>query len=94
MTLVILVIFGIPIALAIWLVVRAVSAKNRIEELSHRLGALESEIVRLKREKESPKPVESGLPASKASGNCHSCSSHAETRRRASAGDLFAATSS
>jgi type II secretory pathway pseudopilin PulG len=65
MTLVILLIFGIPIALAIWLVVRAVSAKNRIQELSHRLRALESEIARLKREKESAKPVESdsALPA-------------------------------
>ena len=61
MTLVILLIF----ALAIWLVARAVSTKNRIEELSHRLGTLESEIARLKQEKESPKPVESdsALPA-------------------------------
>jgi hypothetical protein len=56
--LVVLAVFGIPIALAIWLIVRAVSAKNRIEELSYRLGELESEIIRLKREKESPKPVE------------------------------------
>lgn len=61
MTLVILLIF----ALAIWLVARAVSTKNRIEELSHRLGTLESEIARLKQEKESPKAVESdsALPA-------------------------------
>jgi len=57
--LVVLAVFGIPIALAIWLIVRAVSAKNRIEELSYRLGELESEIIRLKREKESPKPFES-----------------------------------
>jgi type II secretory pathway pseudopilin PulG len=57
--LVVLVILGIPIALAIWLIVRAVSSRNRIEELSHRLGKLESEIFRLKREKESPKPFES-----------------------------------
>jgi predicted membrane protein DUF2339 len=65
MTLVILLILGIPIALTIWLVVSAVSAKNRIEGLSHRLGALESEIARLKQEKESAKPVESdsALPA-------------------------------
>jgi uncharacterized membrane protein len=60
MTLIILAILGAPIALAIWLVVRAVSAKNRIEEVSYRLGTLESEIARLMREKESPKPVESG----------------------------------
>jgi uncharacterized membrane protein len=51
----VLVIFG----LAIWLIVRAGSAENRLEGLSHRLVALESEIARLKREKESPKPVES-----------------------------------
>jgi hypothetical protein len=57
--LVVLVILGIPIALAIWLIVRVISSKNRIEELSHRLGKLESEIFRLKREKESPKPFES-----------------------------------
>jgi uncharacterized membrane protein len=57
--LVALVILGIPIALAIWLIVRAVNAKSRIEELSHRLGELESEFSRLKREKESPKPFES-----------------------------------
>ncbi|MGA2854261.1 MAG: DUF2339 domain-containing protein, partial [Verrucomicrobiota bacterium] len=56
--LVVLVILGIPIALAIWLIVRAVSARNRIEELTDRLIALESEMSRLKREKEPPKPVE------------------------------------
>ena len=56
--LVVLIILGIPVALAIWLIVRAISAKNRIEELSDRLIALESEIIRLKREKEPPKPVE------------------------------------
>jgi hypothetical protein len=58
-TLVILLIVGGPIALAIWLVVRAVSAKTRIEEVSRRLRALESEIARLMREQESTKPVES-----------------------------------
>ena len=55
--LVVLIILGIPIALAIWLIVRAVSARNRIEELSDRLIALESEMIRLKREKEPPQPV-------------------------------------
>jgi uncharacterized membrane protein len=55
--LVVLVILGIPVALAVWLIFRAVSARNRIEELSDRLIALESEIVRLKREKEQPQPV-------------------------------------
>jgi type II secretory pathway pseudopilin PulG len=65
--LVVLVIVGIPIALAIWLIVRAVNSKNRIEELSHRLGELESEIFRLKREKESPRLFESApAPTSQA----------------------------
>ena len=59
--LVVLVILGIPILLAIWLIVRAVNARNRIEELSRRLGELESEVFRLKREKEPPKAVESTI---------------------------------
>src|SRR5271170_8083852 len=55
--LVVLVILGIPIALAIWLIVRAIRSEDRIGELSRRLGDLESEIFRLKREKESLKSV-------------------------------------
>jgi uncharacterized membrane protein len=58
MALLVLVIFGIPIALAIWLIARTTSAQNRIEELSYRLVVVESEIARLKQEKESPEPVE------------------------------------
>jgi uncharacterized membrane protein len=54
---VVLATLGVPIALAIWLIVRAIRAGNRIEELSDRLIALESEMFRLKREKELPKPV-------------------------------------
>jgi len=46
--LVALLIIGAPIALTIWLIVRAISARNRIEELSHRLVEVESEIIRLK----------------------------------------------
>ena len=57
--LVVLVILGIPIALAVWLIVRAVSTRNRIEELSDRLAALESEMFRMKQEKEPPRPAES-----------------------------------
>jgi uncharacterized membrane protein len=56
--LVVLVILGIPIALAIWLIVRAISTNHRIEGLSDRLVALESEIIRLKGKNESPKPAE------------------------------------
>jgi uncharacterized membrane protein len=55
---VVLVVFGIPIALAIWLIVRAVQAKGRIEELSFRLSELEAEVIRLKRERVSAKPAE------------------------------------
>ena len=49
---VVFLILGVPIALTVWLIVRAVSARNRIEELARRLNELESEIIRLKRDKE------------------------------------------
>ncbi len=55
----VLVILGAPIALAIWLIRRANSAKHVIKELSNRLDQLEWDIIRLKREKEPPKPAES-----------------------------------
>src|SRR6266540_5724753 len=41
-------ILGIPTGLAAWLIARAVSARNRLEELSRRLAFLEGEISRLK----------------------------------------------
>jgi hypothetical protein len=59
----VLIILGIPIALAIWLIVRANRVKSGMEELSRRLGQLESEFSRLKRETATPKPFESA-PAS------------------------------
>jgi hypothetical protein len=55
--LVVLVILGIPIALAVWLIARANSGRKAIEELSCRLDQIESELLRLKRDRESPKPV-------------------------------------
>ena len=55
---IILVVLGVPAALAIWLIVRAVQAGARIEELSFRLSELETEVIRLKRERESAKPAE------------------------------------
>jgi uncharacterized membrane protein len=55
---IILVVLGVPAALAIWLIVRAVQAGARIEELSFRLSQLETEVIRLKRERESAKPAE------------------------------------
>jgi type II secretory pathway pseudopilin PulG len=42
--LLVLLIIGVPLALAVWLVVRAVQASNRIEEMSLRLGRLEREL--------------------------------------------------
>jgi uncharacterized membrane protein len=59
---VILLILGVPLAVAIWLIVRAISAKSRIEQLSRRLGELEMELFRLKHGKESPQPDEK-IPA-------------------------------
>ncbi|HEV2436982.1 MAG TPA: DUF2339 domain-containing protein [Verrucomicrobiae bacterium] len=58
--LIVLVFLGIPIALAVWLIVRAVSAQNRIDELSRRLRMLESELFRLgqSRGREMAKPAE------------------------------------
>ena len=47
-----------PIALAIWLIVRASQAKGRIEELACRLSELEAEVIRLKRDSTAVKPAE------------------------------------
>ncbi len=55
---IILVVLGVPVALAIWLIVRAVQARARMEELSFRLSELETEVIRLKREREFAKPAE------------------------------------
>ena len=51
---IILLVLGVPIALAIWLIVRAVSAQNRIEELSRRVDELQIEVVRLKTQAPPP----------------------------------------
>jgi uncharacterized membrane protein len=51
-------ILGIPIALAVWLVVRAIHARNRIEEISQKLYTLETEIFRLKQGKDSAPKAE------------------------------------
>ncbi len=68
-TLLILIILGVPIAVAIWLINRAVESRNRIETLSQRLKALEAELKALKSEirrpaaeSQLPKPVESVQP--------------------------------
>jgi uncharacterized membrane protein len=56
--LVVLVVLGIPLVVAVWLIVRAVSARARIEELSRRLGAVEVGLIQLKRGREAVKPAE------------------------------------
>ena len=55
---VVLAILAIPIALAIWLIARAIQAKDGMERLSRRLNTLEVEILRLKRDRESARADE------------------------------------
>src|SRR5215469_17716230 len=57
--LIILLILGVPILVAIWLISRAVQAGRRIEELSQRLRTLEVELLRLKKEREVAPAAES-----------------------------------
>ena len=61
---VVLVVLGIPIVLAVWLIVRAVQARGHIEELSFRLSELEAEVIRLKQEPAKPfEPAPKPMPA-------------------------------
>ncbi|MFO1477482.1 MAG: DUF2339 domain-containing protein [Verrucomicrobiota bacterium] len=72
--LLVLIVLGAPLALTIWLIARAVSARNRIEELTRRLGFLELEVARLRREapsaaeasKSAPVPQPAAPPAASA----------------------------
>jgi len=50
---IILLVLGVPLALAIWLIVRAVQAGTHLDEISRRLGFLEAEVLRLKKEREA-----------------------------------------
>ncbi|MCU0783669.1 MAG: DUF2339 domain-containing protein, partial [Verrucomicrobia bacterium] len=54
----------VPIFLVIWLVVRTTQSGRRIDELSLRIGALERDLFRLKREKQSAPPIRP-IPATK-----------------------------
>ncbi len=47
MELIIVLAVGAPIALGLWLIVRAVSAQNRIEELTQRVDRLQQQVLRL-----------------------------------------------
>jgi len=61
---VVLVVLGVPIALAVWLIVRAVQARGHLEELSFRLSELEAEVIRLKQEPAKPaEPAPKPAPA-------------------------------
>lgn len=54
-----LLVLGTPITIGIWLIVRAVSAKNRIEELTRRVDDLQLEVIRLKSQPPSMAPTKS-----------------------------------
>jgi len=56
--LVLLLVLAVPLGVVIWLIVRAVQAKGRIAELSSRLSELETEVIRLNREREPATPAE------------------------------------
>src|SRR2546421_8353034 len=60
---IVLFVLGIPISLAAWLIARAVSARNRIEELSRRLAYLEREISRMQPRQEPPTAESTEGPA-------------------------------
>ena len=47
-------VLGLPIGLMVWLILRAVSARERIEEISRRLASLELELLRLKQHPAEP----------------------------------------
>lgn len=56
--LILLLILGVPILVAIWLISRVIQAGTRIEELSQRLRSLEVELLRLKKEREAAPAAE------------------------------------
>src|SRR5690242_17576486 len=51
---IILLVIGVPVALVIWLMVRAVSARRQIEDLSHHVNVLHQEVIRLKESVKTP----------------------------------------
>jgi hypothetical protein len=58
MPVIVLAVVAVPIVLAVWLIVRAIDAKQSAEKLSRRLDTLEAEILRLKQDRESARPIE------------------------------------
>ncbi|MEI2722262.1 MAG: DUF2339 domain-containing protein [Verrucomicrobiota bacterium] len=61
--LVIVLILGVPILVGVWLIVRAVKAGQRIEELSRRVGELELELFRLKKAPPTAPAAQPVVPA-------------------------------
>ena len=59
---IVLLVIATPLALAIWLIVRAVQTRDRLEELSRRLSGLEAEVHRLRKE-QNPAPPSETAPA-------------------------------
>ena len=55
MELLVILILGVPLALTVWLVIRAISARDRIEELTRRVDGLQQEISLLKTSRTPPK---------------------------------------
>src|ERR1035438_3766392 len=61
--LIILLVLGVPTALAIWLTVRAVSARNRLDDLARRMDDLQSQVARLRIQPPSAAPVSTASPS-------------------------------
>ncbi len=58
----VLLVLTVPICIGIWLIVRAVAAKDRLERLSMRLAILETTIRRLEQERQRPAPAQATAP--------------------------------
>jgi uncharacterized membrane protein len=56
-------VLGVPLVAGIWLIVRAISARNRIDELSHRVDDLQLQVIRLSSEKSSAAAPETKIVA-------------------------------
>ena len=62
MEMIVVLLIGVPFAIAIWLIARAISARNRIEELTRRLGDLEREFYCRKKDEPLPAPAVAAVP--------------------------------
>ena len=76
----VLLLIGAPLAAGIWLIVRAIGAREGIDELRRRLSSLEGEVLRLKRELKQAPTAAAGVrpsagPATTASSDVSELSS-------------------